>query len=87
MFDPILKKHADNIETFSYMTTTLNNDQHYDIRSAQASDNSRINKVAINIEAGQPTLFDALLDDFLDVDWHDRSALSYSEQLYSPKGS
>lgn len=54
---------------------------------AQASDNSRINKVKINIESGQPTLFDALLEDFLDVNWHGRSALTYSQQLYSAKGS
>ena len=65
----------------------MNNDAFYTIKKAEVSDNSRINKLQVNIEAGQPTLFDALIEDFLDVDWKGSSALSFSEQMYSAKGS
>lgn len=52
IFDPILKQFADSIESFSYITTAMNKDQQYDIKNAQASDNSRINSLKIDIMAG-----------------------------------
>ena len=87
VFDPILQAHADDIESFAYIATRMNDDAFYAIRDAQCSDNSRIVSGDMAIEAAQPSVFDALIDDFLDIAWHTRSKLSYGEQLYSARGS
>jgi len=68
-FDPILRAHASHIESFSFQASTLNYDAAYGIRDAKCSDNARINQLKINVEAGQPQLFDALLGDFVDIEW------------------
>lgn len=86
-FDPILQEFKDDIEAFAYQPTTLNYDTTSHIRDAKCSDNARINQLKVNIEGGQPQLFDALLGDFLDIKWQSGSGLSLGEQMFSARGS
>ena len=43
--------------------------------------------MSIGITGGQPNLMKSLVQDFIDVDWKSKSALSLSEQMYTAKGS
>ena len=73
-FDPILKQHKDEIETHTYVTTAANQDAAYKFESAQINDDARVIKLGTNVRAGQPSLFDALDEDFLRVDWRGKRA-------------
>ena len=41
----------------------------------------------VGIYASQPSVFGALLDDFMSINWETNSGLDYGEQLYTARGS
>ena len=86
-FDPILRNHAGNIESFAYWSSELHGDPEYGVLDTVVSDKAKVNAERVNVQGMQPTTFDVTLKDYLSLDYTSGSGLSLGEQLYSKRGS
>lgn len=79
------------VKEFAYVTPQLLNADIYNYdkitQATVASDVARIKTQPVGIYGVQPSIFESLLPDFLDVNYKSNSALSMGEQLYTPRGS
>lgn len=86
VFDSIFEKHKDNIEEFSFASSTLKDDPIYGYKETSASDKARVSSSDIRIIGVQPNIFDTLMQDFISLNQQSDSALPISEQLYTKRG-
>jgi hypothetical protein len=81
----LLKEYENITEAFAYKSPTLT----YTDRqlSQYASPHSKFVDELVNFYAVSPSYFDALDDRYVEVNYEDKSGLSYSEQLYTKIGT
>jgi hypothetical protein len=79
LFDPLLQKNQDIIESFAYVTPDLKRVPEHQILNSKSSDNARINSFNVDVYGVQPSMFDSTLADFLKVAWRSNSALSLGD--------
>ena len=91
IFDPILRRNQDKVESFSYVTFQLARKEGAQVNSLQVSDQARINMIDVGVYGVMPGLFKTTIDDFLEVDYEQSkrtlTGLDLTEQLFSARGS
>lgn len=78
-FDPILKLHHANISSFSYVLAPIKNDAQNNVLNTKLSDSARIINLDADVFGAQPSIFETLNSDFIDIQWRSQSALSLGE--------
>ena len=91
VFDPILRRNEDKIESFSYITFQLARVKDAEINTLELSDQARINMIDVGVYGVMPGLFASTIDDFLEVDYEQSkrtiTGSDLIEQLYTSRGS
>ena len=87
LMDTVLERHRENITAFGYVTSPFVDDGGYGVSEAKGHDAAKSAEMDLQIAAVTPSVFDALIPDFVDLNFKTDSALSLGEQLYSKRGS
>lgn len=87
LLDPVLKKHENIIRSFTFSTHNLPELYNTTVDYNLASDAARVKMSTLDIYGVQPSLYDAMINEFWTIHWQDLSKLSITEQLYTARGS
>jgi hypothetical protein len=87
MVDPVLQNNTDIVQAFALSSADVKNVKNSNITQVDAADFAKIKTNTVGVYGVQPSIYDALLDDFLKMNYQSDSALSLGEQLYTAKGS
>ena len=78
-FDPVLKANQDIIESFSYITPTIQDLEHHGIEKITFADKARTIAVDSDIFGVQPSFFESTVDDIVEVVQDKGSLLTLGE--------
>ena len=88
IIEPILGRHADTIQAYSFITFDAVRKNNIGISSIQMSDRARLKKLPAGVYGVLPNVFDAMLSEFLVMGSNNQtSGLGLVEQLYTARGS
>ena len=88
MIDPILRENMHLIDSYTFITSQLTTIDSAKISQVDFSDKGKVNTFRNMIYGVGPTVYDALVTDFLVTgSYNESTALSFGEQLYTARGS
>ncbi|CDW84878.1 family protein [Stylonychia lemnae] len=88
VYDEVIKRHLQNIQDFTYITADTSRKNTLGIQSIKTSDRARIEQFNTGVYGVQPSIFDAMINDFVKIgSQNDSTGMPLAEQLYTARGS